>query len=944
MTRGPSLSLLVVVALLGAAPPSREGERGSSRREAVAPELPRRLVDTSPAAPGQRRIDVPEGADLQAILDHARPGDTIALAPGAIFKGPLVLPSRPGQGWITIRTGAPDASLPPSGVRIDPSYAGAMASLVADSGPVVATAPGAHHYRFLGIEIRPQEGVFLYNLVELGSSGASASSLPHHIVFERCYLHGDPIRGTRRGIALNSADTAIIDSYLSDFKEVGADSQAIAGWDGPGPFKIVNNHLEGAGENLIFGGADPSGPDRVPSDIEIRRNHLTKPLSWKKGDAGFEGTPWSVKNLLELKNARRVLIEENLLERSWPDGQVGFAVLFTVRNQDGGAPWSAVEDVTFRRNVVRHSGSGINILGRDDIHPSRQARRILIQDNLFDDIGGAWGSGRLFQLLNGAADVVIDHNTAFQTGNVVMGGDTAPHTGFVFRNNVAPHNDYGIIGSDTGVGLPSIERYFPGAVIEGNVIAGGRAAQYPRGNFFPATLDEVRFVDRAHGDDRLADDSPYKGAGTDRRDPGADFGSLREALETARAGPATDDPRAPGGSRRRGAPPVVASPRRPLAMALFWPSAVLLVYTYILYPVLVFAWGALRPHRPIVATALPRVTVVVVAHNEAARIAERIENLLALDYPRDRLEILIASDGSTDGTANRARALEGAGVRVISFEPRRGKPAVLNDVVPGARGDIVVLADARQRFDAAALRQLVGAFADPAVGAVSGELVLSEGREGTAAGEGLGVYWSYEKLIRWGESRVDSTVGATGALYALRRDLFEPLPEDTILDDVLIPMRIVRRGYRVLFEAGARAYDRPAPSARAEFARKVRTLAGNFQLFAQERWLLSPARNRLWIQTLSHKAFRLLCPLLLATTFLANLLLVHRPFYRWMAGAQALFYGAALGGWALRDGGRHGLPWLSVPYVVCLLSWATVVGFFRFATGRQNVTWERAAP
>ena len=268
---------------------------------------------------------------------------------------------------------------------------------------------------------------------------------------------------------------------------------------------------------------------------------------------------------------------------------------------------------------------------------------------------------------------------------------------------------------------------------------------------------------------------------------------------------------------------------------------------------------------------------------------------------------------------------------------------MLNDVVPGARGGIVVLADARQRFDAAALRRLVGAFADPAVGAVSGALVLSGGRDGTTAGEGLGVYWSYEKLIRWGESRIDSTVGATGALYAIRRDLFEPLPEDTILDDVLIPMRIVRRGYRVLFEAGARAYDRPAASARAEFARKVRTLAGNFQLFSRERWLLSPAWNRLWLQTLSHKVLRLLGPLLLATTFLADLLLAHRPLYRWMAGAQGLFYGAALGGWALRDG-RHGIPLLSVPYVVCLLSWATIVGFFRFATGRQNVTWERAAP
>ena len=941
MTRWAAYLLLLVV-LIGAAPRIAPQKGAASPLGAPVPEMPRRLVDPGPVAPGGRRIDVPAGADLQTILDHARAGDTIALAAGAIFRGPIVLRDRPGEDWITIRTGAPDTSLPSPGVRIDPSYAGALATLAAGSGPVVATAPGAHHYRFLGIEIRPQEGTFLHNLVDLGSTGTSVSSLPHDIVFERCYLHGDPVRGTRRGIALNSRDTAIIDSYFSDFKEVGADSQAIAGWDGPGPFRIVNNHLEGAGENLIFGGADPSVPDLVPSDIEIRGNHLVKPLSWRKGAPGFEGTGWTVKNLLELKNARRVLIEGNLLEGSWPDGQDGFAVLFTVRDQDGGAPWSVVEDVTFRGNVVRHAGSGVNILGRDDNHPSRQTRRILIQDNLFDDIGGAWGSGRLFQLLDGTADVAIDHNTAFQTGSIVVGGDSAPHRGFVFRNNIAPHNDYGIIGSGVGVGLPSIERYFPGAAIEKNVMAGGRSAQYPRGNFFPATLDEVGFVDRAHGDYRLADSSVYKGVGTDGKDPGADVGALRAALEAAGTEPAADDAKAAGGLRRRGALPAGGAPSRSLAAAIFWVSVGLLAYPYLVYPFLVFAWGALRPRRSVASTAEPAVSVVVVAHDEEARIAGRIENLLSLDYPRDRLEIIIASDGSTDGTVERARAYEGACVRVVAFGSRRGKPAALNEVVPWLRGEIVVLADTRQRFDPEAVRALVGPFADPSVGAVSGELVLSGGREETAAADGIGVYWSYEKFIRWSESRVDSTVGATGALYAIRRDLFEPLPEDTILDDVLIPMRIARRGYRVLFHPGARASDRPAASAGDEFARKVRTLAGNFQLFSRERWLLSPAGNRLWFQTLSHKALRLLSPLLLGAAFAANLSLIDRSLYRWMMVSQGLFYAAALGGCALR-GARHGVAVLAVPYIVCFLSWATLVGFFRFATGRQKVTWGRAA-
>lgn len=201
-------------------------------------------------------------------------------------------------------------------------------------------------------------------------------------------------------------------------------------------------------------------------------------------------------------------------------------------------------------------------------------------------------------------------------------------------------------------------------------------------------------------------------------------------------------------------------------------------------------------------------------------------------------------------------------------------------------------------------------------------------------------YWHYEKLIRRSESRVDSAVGVTGAIYAIRRDLFERIPEDTILDDVVVPMRITRRGYRVLFEPGARAYDRAAATAGEEFRRKVRTLAGNFQLFAREPWLLNPLQNRLWFQTLSHKALRLLTPLFLLTAFGSNLLLVGLPFYRWMLAGQVIFYAAALGGYALRNARRR-IPLMIVPYVTCLLSWATLVAFHRFLRGRERVTWEK---
>jgi poly-beta-1,6-N-acetyl-D-glucosamine synthase len=362
----------------------------------------------------------------------------------------------------------------------------------------------------------------------------------------------------------------------------------------------------------------------------------------------------------------------------------------------------------------------------------------------------------------------------------------------------------------------------------------------------------------------------------------------------------------------------------------FWVCAALLVYVYLGYPALAWARAALAPPPALGIAAPPVVSVIVVAHDEADRIAARIDNLLALDYPRDRLEILIASDGSTDGTASLVQAYAQEGVSVHAFAARRGKAAVLNDVVPRASGAIVVLADARQRFEPDTVRALTRPFADPAVGAVSGELILTETPDCPTVGCGVGFYWRYEKLIRKSESRVDSTVGATGAVYAIRRELFEPIPEDTLLDDVLIPLHIVRRGYRVLFEPAARAWDRVAASAEEELARKVRTLAGNFQLFWRAPWLLDPRRNRIWLATVSHKGLRLLGPVLHTGAFVASAALADVSFYAAALVAQAAFYGMALGGHATRDARRRSAL-LSVPYVVCLLNWATIVGFFRFS-------------
>jgi len=940
---GRRATLLALLLFLASGADVRPAQTADTRR---GPDLPRVRVDVPEILVTGRTIRVAADGDLQEAIDGAQAGDLIALEPRATYRGPFRLRKKAGDGWIVIASAARD--LPPPGRRVTPTDAAKMPRLVASSGSVVEAEPAAHHYRLVGLEIAPEPGTSLTTLVQLGADASNAADVPHHIIIERSYLHGDPRLGGRRGVALNARHAAVLDSYLSDFKERSVDAQAIAGWNGPGPFRISGNYLEASGENVMFGGADPDIDDLVPADIEITRNHLAKPLRWKKDDRSFEGTEWSVKNLFELKNARRVLIDGNLFEYNWPHAQNGFAILFTVRNQDGDAPWSTVEDVTFSNNLVRHVAAGINMLGRDDNHPSGPTRRIAIRNNVFVDVGGGWGNGRLFQLLNGVADVTIDHNTAVQTGSILFGGDGAPHTGFVFQNNVAPHGEHGITGSGTGPGTPTLERYFPGAVFRRNVLVGGQAGRYPRDNFFPATLDRLDSR-TARTIVRLDLAPPFAGAATDGRDPGADVAAIEKALgglATVEASQAEVRLRPDSTYEGNG---IVASGSSRTWKALFWIAAVLLAYVYVGYALVAAIRARLRPKQRLRAPVEPTVSIVVVAYNEAARIAARIENLLSLDYPADRVDIVIASDGSTDDSVSRALAYAGRApqhgaapsVSVLAFPERRGKAAVLNAVVPSLRGDVVVFADARQRFERGALRALVENFADPGVGGVSGELVLTAGDNIAAAGRGTALYWRYEKFIRATEGRTDSTVGATGAIYAIRRALFEPIPDDTILDDVVIPLRIVRRGFRVVFEPRARAYDRASLTARQEFARKARTSAGTFQLFARERWLWDPRRNRLWFEAMSHKALRLTLPLLHTTLFVAAGAAAPRGgIYALTFAAQLLFYGTAAIGFTAGQRVRRSRV-VSVPCAICLLNWATVVGFVRFLTRRQRATWER---
>jgi hypothetical protein len=438
---------------------------------------------------------------------------------------------------ITIRT-APNGQLPPAGRRIVPSlHAHLLAKIQStNSLPAIRTAPGAHHWRLELLEFGPTVGGS--EIIQLGSGGTDQTTLgvvPHNLVIDRCYIHGGAGTPQRRGIALNSATTTIVGSHISEIKDSTLDTQAICGWNGPGPFLIENNYLEAAGENVMFGGNDPKIANLVPSDITIRLNHFSKPRSWQQSGQ------WLVKNLLELKNARRVLIEGNVLEHSWKDGQTGFAILLSPRNQGGNAPWTIVSDVTVRYNIVRHVGGGISLTGSDNHNPTQLSRNIRIEHNLLYEVSRDDGSGRFLQIGRGPASVIVEHNTVIQTDHVLVvynrrsDGTYDVVTGFRLANNLALHNLYGIFGNGAaGLGTPTINAYFSGTGVTRNVLAGGDPSRYPAGNFFPTVAAfNAEFVSGTY---RLRTASPYRNAGTDGKDLGANMTQVELLTNQALSG------------------------------------------------------------------------------------------------------------------------------------------------------------------------------------------------------------------------------------------------------------------------------------------------------------------------------------------------------------------------------------------------------------------------
>ncbi len=585
------------------------------------------LLLLTPVASRQRTaIRVSEGDDLQAAIDAARPGETLLLAPGSRFVGNFVLPPRPdSRSFIIIRTEGPN--LPGDGTRTGPAYAGRLAVIQSPNGnAALRTAAAAHHWQLENLEFRANADGH-GNIIELGSAAQrDRADVPHTLVLDRLYIVGDSAVGQKRGIALNSGATEIRNSYIAGIKGVGMDTQAIAGWNGPGPYLIENNYLEAAGENLMFGGGDPTLSDLVPHGIVIRRNLMAKPAAWRDpivaspadlrasaartegtldagtyeyrvvaerpagqgttalsastspanatieprasgsitlewgavadaagyrvyrtgptgvstmwrttvtrfadtGAPGASATPpvhattWTVKNLFELKNARNVTVDGNVLERNWLAAQTGYAILLQPVNQDGRAPWSTVENVRIVNNVVRHVSAAVSILGVDQKRDSGRARGITIANNLFVDVDRArWGGTGDFLLVGGgASDVIIENNTVQHSGRVIAayGGSKEPRRmeRFVFRNNLLKHNEYGVKGDGVNSGQPTLTKYFPGAVFEGNVLAGGKRTQYPPGNHFPSIEEfEAQFIDARGGNYRIRPGSALLGLGAD---------------------------------------------------------------------------------------------------------------------------------------------------------------------------------------------------------------------------------------------------------------------------------------------------------------------------------------------------------------------------------------------------------------------------------------------
>jgi cellulose synthase/poly-beta-1,6-N-acetylglucosamine synthase-like glycosyltransferase len=373
-------------------------------------------------------------------------------------------------------------------------------------------------------------------------------------------------------------------------------------------------------------------------------------------------------------------------------------------------------------------------------------------------------------------------------------------------------------------------------------------------------------------------------------------------------------------------------------VALFFVLALLTIYPYVIYPVVAAVLARLRPRPPRTSDWEPSISVIIPAYNEREVIARKLENTLALDYPKHRLEILVGSDGSDDGTPDIARQFESRGVRVFAFPRRRGKPSVITDLAAAGTGDILVMTDASAILDARAVREIARGFGSPDIGVVSGEMEADEGRGVTSA---ITLYRRTDNRLRRHESLFHSSIGAAGALHGIRRELFTVPAPHTILDDLVIPLRTVERGYRVIIRPEAHFVELERPTLTGEFRRKTRTLAGNYQALGWLWRLLVPGRSPIWFQLLSHKALRLATPYLMLLLLPLNIALAHRPLFAALLAGQALFYLLALTGFAFRNR-KLTLPRaINAPFIFLVMQIANLSSLYFFLAGRVTMKWSR---
>ncbi len=649
------------------------------------PTLPQSQVDTafSHAPVTGRSIAVAAGQDLQAAIYNANPGDEIVLQAGGTWTGAYVLPDKGLQtSWITIRSSAM-ASLPAPGTRVSPGNAGNMPKIVAD-GPRAAFffQARANHYRLIGLEITEQPKQWVnYGLILQGDpSDPNPADLPSYITFDRCYIHGQALGHIKFGWQMNGSYLAIIDSYVTEMHGIGQDTQALTGYMGTGPFKISNNFLEGAGENVQFGGAYDAIPNTTTADVTFTGNYLYKPGVWRTntivpppssltgyassggslpagtyyysaiaagtagtldqlpgqaqssrsneiavnvgggqnavalqwgeqsyGDSldtrladnyvvlrsqdppgassrnwvyygvtpatgsttinftdtgsgarsGFNEIPryWTVKNLFEIKNGARWLVDGNVFEDNWAAAQNGFSILLTPRNETPFMPGNKVADFTFQNNVMRHVAGGINIGSEDDTQPASYASqqiptaRIAFLNNLFEDINSTYnGNGIFFQAAAGVfpgqpalQDLILDHNTVFQTANI---GDIdccgSKFETFTITNNIfGEASGYGWFVNGQGQSHTALTQAINNLTFTNNVWAGNPSAYQFAGNYYPTDLTQVGFVNYNGGDGgdyHLTTGGAYTKLALDGNDPGANIDTINTVIAAATSG------------------------------------------------------------------------------------------------------------------------------------------------------------------------------------------------------------------------------------------------------------------------------------------------------------------------------------------------------------------------------------------------------------------------